>query len=321
MTALCAIRQVQPQSRESHELNIHLQAFYESMEVEPHDTETPIYPNIVSIQYANNEVKGSLTKKRKKNRTKKPTKRNSFQNQITFVIEIENSRHINLKLFRNGKIQMTGLKTDADGYRATELLMQKIMDHREDLIAQKVMDLSMTVELELQDFKIVLINSDFSTHFSIKRDKLYSILIKMGIWVSYEPDIYPGVNTKYYWNETHSNHLCPHPAAAAQVSHRVCIDPTNTNNYIVGGESGVVEREPVLQEKEGVCRCIKSCLGNGLGYEDGDCRKVTIAIFKSGNIIITGARTKQQSYDAYLLSTWFCINTKKLSVETLLKIT
>ena len=45
------------------------------------------------------------------------------------------------------------------------------------------------------DFEIVLINSDYSARFKIKRDKLHELLISQyNIYSSYEPCIYPGVN-------------------------------------------------------------------------------------------------------------------------------
>ena len=48
----------------------------------------------------------------------------------------------------------------------------------------------------------------------------------------------------------------------------------------------------------GVCKCSKSMKCNGKGV-DLCCKKITIAIFQSGNIIITGARTEEQSHAAY----------------------
>ena len=39
-----------------------------------------------------------------------------------------------------------------------------------------------------------------------------------------------------------------------------------------------------------MCYCTKQCDGKGLGNGDGDCKKITIAAFQSGSVIITGAR-------------------------------
>jgi hypothetical protein len=48
-----------------------------------------------------------------------------------------------------------------------------------------------------------------------------------------------------------------------------------------------------------VCVCKAPCTGRGLGGGDGDCRKVTVAIFQSGCVIITGARSHAQVDDTY----------------------
>ena len=108
----------------------------------------------------------------------------------------------------------------------------------------------------MTDFYVVLINTDFKTGFKIKRPVLHKLLINdYGLFAKYEPCIYPGVDTKYYWN----------------------------NEYI----------------KDGVCHCTKKCNGKGYGKGNGDCKKITIASFQSGSVIITGARTMEQVNDAY----------------------
>lgn len=53
------------------------------------------------------------------------TPQTRFFNQNTFVINTENSA-VNLKLFKNGNIQMTGVKSLKDAETAVELLIQKI---------------------------------------------------------------------------------------------------------------------------------------------------------------------------------------------------
>jgi TATA-box binding protein (TBP) (component of TFIID and TFIIIB) len=57
-------------------------------------------------------------------------------------------------------------------------------------------------QCKITNYKIVLINSDFYAGFEIKRDILHEYLIdKYQIFSSYEPCIYPGVNSKFYWNK------------------------------------------------------------------------------------------------------------------------
>jgi TATA-box binding protein (TBP) (component of TFIID and TFIIIB) len=55
----------------------------------------------------------------------------------------------------------------------------------------------------VSETETVLINSDFSINHNINLKKISKILKKMGLYNSYEPDEYPGVLTKYYYN--HNN--------------------------------------------------------------------------------------------------------------------
>ena len=115
------------------------------------------------------------------------------------------------------------------------------------IYAESIEDLSV---IKIENIDIVLINSDFNINFKIKRNNLFSILSKeYNIVTRYEPGIYPGVNSKYYWNKDYEGY-----------------------------------------EYEGKCYCTKKCIGKGKGNGNGDCKKITIAAFQSGSVIITGAR-------------------------------
>jgi hypothetical protein len=66
--------------------------------------------------------------------------------------------------------------------------------------------------------------------------------------------------------------------------------------------------------KNGICWCDKPCNGQGDGKELGNCKRITIAIFQTGSVIITGARNQNQLDESYEF-----INTilKQHSVESL----
>ena len=49
----------------------------------------------------------------------------------------------------------------------------------------------------------------------------------------------------------------------------------------------------------GICNCPKFCTGQGDGTQVGMCKKITIAAFQTGSIIITGARNRKQLDEAY----------------------
>lgn len=211
------------------------------------------YPLIITMKKSNDIFKGICDNKKKKKTTEtvgKKKKRDSFQNQLTFIIAINANKSINLKLFKNGKIQMTGLRNEEDGYMAMNKLISNIKhipgisDNNKAMVANKL--------------NIILINSDFEIGFKIRRDELFKLIGERGLYVVYEPDIYPGVNSKYFYN-------------------------TNT----------------IGTQNEGICCCDKKCDGKGEGNGNGDCKKITIAIFQSGSIIITGSKTNEQMVFAY----------------------
>ena len=200
----------------------------------------PITDYIPFIEYGlDNPPRGfskkMLTKKRKKKKKK------MFHNQATLHVSYEN-KLMNVKLFNNGKIQITGLKGETQAPKLVKELLAyfKSLDLIEDI--------------QLVGYKIVLINSDFSMGYEIDREKLHRDIIHNGLYSSYEPCIYPGVNIKYYVNE---------------------------NNI------------------DGICNCCAICNGKGSGLLDGDCKKVTIAVFKSGKIIITGGQNTDQIEESY----------------------
>ena len=165
---------------------------------------------------------------------------------------------MNVKLFNNGNIQITGLKKTEQGKN----LVNELIEYFQDFGV-------FTKEVDIIDEKLVLINSDFDMKFEINRERLHNEIINAGIYSSYEPCIYPGVNIKYF---------------------------INTNNW------------------DGICCCENRCDGKGRADGDGDCKKVTIAVFKSGKIIITGAQNTDQLETAYYFITEF-INERKEVIQ------
>jgi len=54
------------------------------------------------------------------------------------------------------------------------------------------------------------------------------------------------------------------------------------------------------ERKNGICWCEKPCNGQGDGKSLGNCKRITVAIFQTGSIIITGARNMKQLDEAYV---------------------
>jgi hypothetical protein len=176
----------------------------------------------------------------------------------------------NVKIFKNGNIQLTGIKNVADPAVIGNKIIQNVIRIYNTIDKQLLLtdytDLNPISRLVYENFKIRMINTDFKIYhdvghtdrFNIKRKELHNTLIsqKYNNKSSFQPGIYQGVKLEYFWNTIHPN-------------------------------------------KNGICTCTKNCFGKSSGNGDGNCKKVTVAIFESGSILITGGITFEQVDDAY----------------------
>ena len=130
--------------------------------------------------------------------TKRKVTEKTFFNQATLVIRkaLPSGRgwkEVNIKLFANGGIQMTGVPTPEFSQEAITFVMNQIKAKDTEVFAG---DASMT------KFRVQLINSDYSINRHIYQDKLHKILSNVyNLFSSHESTIYQGVNTKYYYNK------------------------------------------------------------------------------------------------------------------------
>jgi len=131
---------------------------------------------VKSVEYQDKPIKGVK-------KTKKKKKKKCFYNQLTVVVHVMN-KDVNVKIFKNGKIQITGIKSEENGKSAAQAISSFIEGSE-----------------GISEYKTVLINSDFNVGFPVYREKLYRLFVdEYDIFVNFEPCIYPGVNAKYYWN-------------------------------------------------------------------------------------------------------------------------
>ena len=153
---------------------------------------------IVYVEYGKTKnisnVKGEHPKKKPKKK-KKDSKR--FDNQATVFIKLKDETYANMKIFKNGKIQMTGLKAINNGIEAINILIEyiKTIHNEKNKIVEKI------EHIKLSNYKICLINSDFKFDYKIKRNDLFKFITNnTNLVCSYEPCIYPGVKIQYFYN-------------------------------------------------------------------------------------------------------------------------
>jgi TATA-box binding protein (TBP) (component of TFIID and TFIIIB) len=158
------------------------------------------FGDIVCVKYGPNNMTRTLIKLKKNNKKTQKTQKN-FYNQATIIAEVKNKRKINVKLFKNGAIQMTGCKTTDEFINALEILCanlnkkKAVYDKKEKkIIKREFVSNPENIKIEnITNFKIRMINSNFHIGFMIDRNNLYQLLTKKGITCTYEPCI----NIKY----------------------------------------------------------------------------------------------------------------------------
>ena len=173
--------------------NIELKLLYDNIEIDD---------KIKFIQWGVDNTKG-ITNKVKKRPRKNKKKKNVFYNQLTIHYYL--NKVINVKIFNNGKIQMTGLKEIEQGKRVVESIHKLIKNINNKIKDNKIID---NENFIMNKYQIVLINSDFDVKYSINRDILHRHIVNMNIFSSYEPLIYPGVNIKYFYNNSYTDGIC-----------------------------------------------------------------------------------------------------------------
>ena len=130
----------------------------------------------------------SFTKKKIKQKKKpeKKKKKDSFYNQVTIIVRISDIKTINIKLFKNGSIQMTGCDSIVNTKYSIEKLFE-ILNKPRYLLNLDKKNINIIKFLKTENDKVItiddiiqcnvhLINCNFNIGFKINRDKLFDII-------------------------------------------------------------------------------------------------------------------------------------------------
>ena len=130
--------------------------------------------NFLSIKL-NNDIRvldKALIKRKKK--SKKNKKNKSFYNQITTIINVDDINKINIKLFINGSIQMTGCKSITDSY----IVLNKLIDSLKSKDIEGVEYINSYNDIKITYYRITLINSDYKIKFKVITVEIIDIIEK-----------------------------------------------------------------------------------------------------------------------------------------------
>lgn len=101
-----------------------------------------------------------------------------------------------IKIFRNGGIQATGIRTPNQANRLVKFVSDTL----------RSLDGAFIENDEPNYISVSMMNSDITLPYMINRDALQRLLREEGVLSTFETTSYQGVNTKYYWNhEKHEN--------------------------------------------------------------------------------------------------------------------
>ena len=134
--------------------------------------------------------------------TKRKKSKNIFFNQSTLVVRRQHQvtaagapvfKEVNIKLFKNGGIQMTGIPSDTFAQETLAWLAVELSSFSQPVLEG---------EAKPHRYSIQLINSDYQINGNINREKLHEVLVnEYNLFSSFESTIYQGCDTKYFYNE------------------------------------------------------------------------------------------------------------------------
>jgi TATA-box binding protein (TBP) (component of TFIID and TFIIIB) len=166
--------------------------------------------DILTVKMSKIDMRTLIPIKKKKRRTNtvEEAKNNPFYNQITVVVrvhegafdDLNDEYKINVKLFRNGSIQISGLTNIDYANRALNKLIYCLSQVKAKKIESKIVEIKYVTnasKLNVTDFQIYMINSNYQVNMMIDRNKLFNLLLRKKIKASYEKCIRACVIIKY----------------------------------------------------------------------------------------------------------------------------
>lgn len=195
---------------------------------------------LIDKKYGNRSGINSVNSKKNKSSKKKKRKiKKDFFNQVSLIFSTpmlmgmdmerltqkEKEKTINVKLFNNGSIQMTGCKHLSNIKKCLEIIFERIKKTKAILnekyqfkkinFLKKIEDLDLeninfTYDLpkykgdqyerlkieNVQMFDIHMINTNFNIGFQIKRDELRELLVETSFDATLDPNVHACVNIK-----------------------------------------------------------------------------------------------------------------------------
>lgn len=110
-------------------------------------------------------------------------KENGFYNQVT-IEYIDGTSKKSIKIFPNGTVHVTGCSDVDDCYKVMHMI-------------QSVLQKKLKITFKMNDFKIFMINTNFSMNSTLNLQKVINILKQRDYNISFNPEVYSAVKVKF----------------------------------------------------------------------------------------------------------------------------
>ena len=137
---------------------------------------------------------------KKQGKTSKKKDCENFYNSCSIIVKAGPlDKCVNIKLFNNGKITLTGSKKKTDGFNACSILLDEIKKEKECFLNNDGLNFD---DIKVEGYDITMINSDFNTNFKIDLISLLNILNQKNeyLFTKFNPEKYRGLIIGFYWN-------------------------------------------------------------------------------------------------------------------------
>ena len=264
--------------------------------------------NYEGSSFGDNNFKEPDPNKSKK-RKKRTIKKRQFENQATLIFHFDNGRYVNIKVFHNGKIQMTGVRSKEEAHRIIERLIEII---KETKVAQVKWD-------DVKDNQYWLTKNQY-IYTKIDGKNVIKRLIMVDdkmTWVDYEDDKIAGLKigttaipdvtkikmTNFETVMINSNYSIGFNIDRTKL-HLILKRKYNIYATLESTYQAVKSYyffDSGNQDHNGVCKCEVPCfvIKEQKKGQSPTCSQVTIAVFRTGSVIITGGCTLEQTMVAY----------------------
>lgn len=139
---------------------------------------------------------------------KKIHKSNAFLHQASIELVVDKA-NINIKIFGNGSMQMTGCKGVDNFINIVKILCAELRKIK-GIMSKETYKLELkpfttvreaVTPYQIQELNIVMIQTNFTVGLMIDRDKLCKLLISKNIHATFDPDNHSGVNIRFKYSE------------------------------------------------------------------------------------------------------------------------